>query len=285
MATMATNPDDPRDPRLNDLNLRDEVTDEVPSELPEQMGGVGVPTLLPGTHIFRIPVDVADCLTPFDEVLLDPMTKQPIPDPSDPSKGRIVQRIRLTLDKDHPLVVVGGPEDGQMVTTKLSTTPRNRGKKGEAPIMVSDMAYLLRDSLQYQGALSKPVDWVQAIRSVAGRIFRAEHGLSAWCNPERQRYINDPTDPTHRASMLDPSGKKGCGGGPDKKRLYTSNFKIPPMNGQPGGWSDIAYCPFCQAKLRGFFQFERFLKPTPAMLAEPAAGQGGVGTDDDDVPF
>ena len=260
------------DPRLNDLVWRDEITDDTPSELPEQTGGAGLPTLLPGTHIFRIPVDVVDCISTVDAVAYD-AAGEPIPDPTDPSKAKLVQRVQVKFDKDHPLVIVGGSEDGHPVGTSISNRPRNRARKGEPRILVSDMAYWLRESLKYTGALNKPAEWGAAIQWAAGKIFRAEHGLSAYCNPERVRYINDPADPTFRSSIQDPDGTHGCGGGPAKQRMYTSHFKLPAQNGQPGGYSDITYCPWCSAKLRGFFQVERFLMPTAAMLQ------------DDSVPF
>lgn len=255
--------DDERDrPRgINNLNLRDDIVDEIPSELPEQMGGQGLPVLLPGTNIFRIPSNVVQLVEPIDEVLLD-ADGQPIPDPADPNKGRIVQRLQIIFDKDNPLLVVGGEHDGQPVGTRINNRPRNRARKTEARIMVSDMTYLFRESLGYTGPLSRNSEWAVAIEWAAGRIFRAEHGLSAYCSPDRIRFVNDPSDPTYRASIADPTGMKGCG-----KRYYTSNFKMPAQNGQPSGYSEIKYCT-CEAKLRGFFQFERFLKPTAAMQAE-----------------
>jgi hypothetical protein len=265
---MANDNNDDEKPRgINNLNIRDEVSEDVPSELPEQMGGIGMPVLLPGTHIFRIPQTVAQLIESYDEIVKD-ANGNAVADPADPSKALLVQRLRVRFDKDDPLVVVGTPEDGQPVATSISNQPRNRARKGEARILVSDMAYLLRESMKYTGPLTKNSEWAAALQWSAGRVFRCEHGLSGYCNPEKVRYINDPSDPTFRGSIQDPSGQKGCGGGPDKKRLYTSHFKLPAQNGQPGGFSDIAYCQFCQAKLRGFFQVERFLKPTEAMLAD-----------------
>jgi hypothetical protein len=252
---------------INDLAIRDDVIEETPSELPIQMGGQGLPTLLPGTHIFRLPSDVPSLIEAYDEILKDEQGN-PVPDPADPNKARVIQRLRVRFDKDNPLLVVGSEDDGAPVTTSISNQPRNRARKGEPRVLVSDLAYLLRESLQYKGPLSKNTEWVHALMQFGGKIFRVEHGLSAFCNPEKVRYIHDTNDPTLVASIQDPSGQHGCG-----HRLYTSAFKLPAQNGQRGGYSDIAYCPKCSAKLRGFFQIEKFLKPTPAMLA------------DDPIPF
>ncbi len=257
---------------INNLNIRDEISDDVPSDLPAQAGGLGMPVLLPGTHIFRIPSTVAQLIESYDEVVKD-ANGNAVADPANPQQALLVQRLRVRFDKDDPLLVVGTPEDGHPVATTISNQPRNRARRGEARILVSDMAYLLRESLKYTGPLTKNSEWAAALQWAAGRVFRCEHGLSGYCNPEKVRYIHDATDPTMRGSIQDPTGQKGCGGGPDKKRLYTSNFKLPAQNGQPGGFSDISYCPYCQAKLRGFFQIERYLRPTEAMLA------------DSDVPF
>jgi hypothetical protein len=255
MATQRNQPNQPT-PNLNALNLRDEVEPDVPSDLPPQ-GGPGLPTLLPGTNIFRIPSEIAQLVEPFDVIDKDAQGHA-VADPNDPTKAKVTERIRVKFDRDHPLVVVGGVLDGQPVATTISNAPRNRARKGEPPNPVSDMAYLLRESLQYKGPLTRNSEWVTALAAQAGKIFRAEHGLSAYCSPDRVRYINDVNDPTNVGSVEDPSGQKGCG-----KRLYTSAFKLPAAQG--GSFSDIAYCPTCQAKLRGFFQIERFLKPTAAM--------------------
>lgn len=263
---MANDRDDERPRGINNLQIRDDVVEEMPSELPEQMGGLGLPPLFPGTHIFRIPQNVAQLVETYDEVVKD-ANGNPVPDPADPNKALLVQRLRVRFDKDDPLLVVGSEENEHPVATSISNQPRNRSRKGEPRVLVSDMAYLFRESLQYTGPLTKNSEWAAAIQWAGGKVFRAEHGLSAYCNTEKVRYVHDPTDATMRGSVQDPTGQKGCG-----ERLYTSSFKLPAQNGQPGGFSDIAYCKKCQAKLRGFFQIERFLKPTAAMLS-------------DDVPF
>ncbi len=271
---------------INDLALRDEITDSIPSDLPEQGGGTALPVLLPGISIFRIPANVVQAVQTFDEQVKDALGNAlvypagttraingMITDLSGTTRAingmitdlsgqaMVVQRLRVKFDKDIPLVVVGGPNDGQPVATSISTQPRNRTRqKGEPPVLVADMTYLIRESLQDKASpLTKPSEWLAAIQKTAGRTFRAEHGLNASCNPDRVRYIHDPSDASGRGAMLDPSGQHGCGNG--GKRLYTSAFKLPANLG--GGFSDIVYCPTCAAKLRGFFQIERFLAPLP----------------------
>lgn len=253
---------------INDLNLRDEVTDENPSELPEQMGGQSLPVLLPGISIFKIPAEVAQCIEAFDEeqkasddsVIM-------MPDPKDPSKmiPKVLQRLRVKFDKDFPLLVVGkgadDPNANHPVATQISNQPRNRAKKGDPPNKVADLTYLIRISLDNKTSpLTTPKEWLAAIMWMAGKMFRAEHGLTARCNPDKVRYINDANDPSGRGSVEDPSGQKGCGA-----RYYTKDFRLAKEHG--GGFSDVMYCkkPECQAKLRGFFQIEKFLPPSSGM--------------------
>src|ERR1041384_4898648 len=135
---MAYDDDNQRPRGINNLNLRDDVTEDVPSELPEQMGGVGLPVLFPGTHIFRIPQTVAQLIETYDEVVKD-QNGNAVADPSDPNKALLEPRV-----------------------------------------LVSDMAYLLRESLKYTGPLTKNSEWVAALQWAAGKVFRAEHGLSAY---------------------------------------------------------------------------------------------------------
>lgn len=255
---------------INSLALRDEVTDTMPSELPEQMGGQSLPTLLPGLNVFRIPTTIAQCVEAFDEqqkaedgsVLYRAATPAEIAaDPNlaaNPMVPQVLQRLRVKFDKENPLVVVGNGElDGTPVATSISNVPRKRSKKGEPVIKVADMTYWLRTSLGLPGdvKLTTPKEWFAAILAQAGKTFRIEHGLTAQCRLDKVRYINDPNDASGRGSMEDPSGQMGCGA-----RYYTKDFRLAKEHG--GGFSDVLYCKQCQAKLRGFFQIERFLPPT-----------------------
>src|SRR5712691_11364844 len=192
---------------INDLQLRDEVTDSIPSDLPEQGGGTALPVLLPGISIFRIPANVVQAVQTFDEQVKDALgnalvypagTTRAINGMVTDISGQamVMQRLRVKFDKDIPLIVVGGANDGQPVATSISTQPRNRTRqKGEPPVLVADMTYLIRESLQDKASpLTKPSEWLAAIQKTAGRTFRVEHGLNASCNPDRVRYIHDPSD-------------------------------------------------------------------------------------------
>src|SRR5881394_110612 len=102
---MANHDDEQRPRGINNLQIRDEVSDDVPSDLPEQMGGVGLPPLFPGTHIFRIPSTIAQLVETYDEVVKDAQGNA-VADPANPQQALLVQRIRVRFDKDDPLIEV-----------------------------------------------------------------------------------------------------------------------------------------------------------------------------------
>lgn len=263
---------------INDLNLRDELLEDVPSELPEQ-SSAPLPTVMPGISIFQLPTDMLSVIETFDE-LQKAEDGSPIyePDPANPGqqRQRVVQRVRLHFTKDNPLMIVNPTERKDMVVTAtISNVPRNRARKGEPPNKVADLAYLIRVSLKdTTSVLNSPKSYVQALLTKGGQQFRAEHGLTAHCREDKVRYIHkapdDPNTPDNGlGSQEDPAGTMGCG-----KRFYTSKFKLPAAQG--GGFTDIAYCdnPQClanghgnPAKLRGFFQIERWLEPIAGMNA------------------
>src|SRR5436189_6155758 len=107
---MANHDDEQRPRGINNLQIRDEVSDDVPSDLPEQMGGVGLPPLFPGTHIFRTPSTIAQLVETYDEVVTDAQGNA-VADPANPQQALRGQRIRQRFDTDDPLIVVGTPDD------------------------------------------------------------------------------------------------------------------------------------------------------------------------------
>lgn len=220
---------------INSLNLRDDVyTEEIPQELPEQ-GGSFVPNLKPGPYWFRIPAEVSQLWAAFDQTK-DVLSGQPLAQP--------IQRLQLKFDRDHPLVVVGGTEDGSVLTQTISNMPRKRSKKADVP-PVSDMTYLLREGLQDNTPVNSPKTWMAAINAHAGHIFPAEVGLQGQCRKDKVRYIPDGQG----GQIEDPAGTLGCG-----ERYYTQAFKQ-----ADGTYAERIMCK-CGAVVRGFAQIDRFLK-------------------------
>lgn len=271
------------------LQLRDEADESLTNEeLPEQMGPQ-TPTILPGISHFRIPPNIDQCWEAKDyerkdkdgNTIIDPATQKPA----------VEQHLLLKMDKENPMVVVGGEFDGLPATATITTIPRKRGKKNDpnAP-MVHDLSYFVRESLADKSVVARKSDWLPIVNKHAGEVVRLEHGLSANCDPERVRYIPDGAG----GVIQDPDGNHGCGkaGGSEKKtRLYTADFKVTlfqcDLTGESyntrdealaaatergGGaanvksvpaWTDQVQCknPECGAMLRGFFRIERFLAP------------------------
>lgn len=209
------------------------VADEVPAEAPEQGRG-SIPLLRFGEYQVRLPDDLSKAWQA----------------PKKDKNG--VTRITLKLDASNPLVVVGGPHDGDILTATVSTIPRPRGQQKQ---QISDMFYLLRTSFADQTLVSTLRDWKNAIDAHAGQVFRVDVGGTANCREDKVRYIETQNPETGgNATIEDPSGTKGCG-----KRMYTRD--INKLRDEAGNPPEHVYCPQCGAVLRVFNQIERYLPP------------------------
>jgi hypothetical protein len=199
-----------------------------------------------------------------------------------PNFEKNVVRRQLKFDRNAPLVVVGGPHDGDVMTATFSTNPRPRGKKDDPKTQwISDLAYLLRTGLKDATPVQSAADIEAAINKHAGRTVRIDHGLTAQCRPDKVRYIavlianpsynpalgvSDANPQSVPTTILDPSGGMGCG-----ERYYTKDFKNP----QTGGYDTEIACdcgtPTAEQAaqgavpvtvvLRAFEQVERILPP------------------------
>lgn len=214
-------------------------------DLPEQFGGEYT-TLMPGVDLFKLPLELPQ--------LWDTQTMTD-GNPHSPTYQQQVTRFRLKFDRDHPLVVVGGPRDGETMTATITTNPRPRGKKDDPDTKwVSDLAYLYALSLQGKDRPASQEALKTAINKYAGKIVRLEHGLSGQCREDKVRYVLSADG---QSTTKDPAGSMGCG-----ERFYTKDFKIKGEGGQPDTYSDQVACD-CGAVVRGFPSIERFLAPTP----------------------
>lgn len=257
-------------------------------ELPTQ-GGSRTPPILPGISTFRLPANIDQCWKPFDFEKKVNGTVQTHPAGTtinnvDVSGQPIIEHhLMLQFDSDNPLIVEGGPYDGLPVNyVSISTMPRKRGKGADAP-QVPDMTYFVRKSLKDNAPVAKRSDWIAIVNKHAGGIVRLEHGLSAFCDPERTRYISDGAG----GVVEDPDGNKGCGKGPggkDRARFYTNAFYVDEVDGDGNKtgrkvYTDQVGCPNCGAALRGFFRVEKFLEPLASTVqvgGGAAAQLGGV---------
>lgn len=235
-------------------------------DLPEQMGGLRT-TLLPGLYDFRLPSDLSTLWkeTPVKDTRQFLATGAP-----NPTFDQQVLRLMLKLDRNTPLLVVGGPHDNQPMTWTASGSPRPRGKKDVlTTAWISDLHYLLGVALQSPEKPKTPDEIKAAVNKYANAIIRLETGLTAQCNPENVRYIMVEADGKQQ-TMKDPSGKKGCG-----RRFYTKDFKNPQAGPDESPWDLEIACDCGTPKpeeaaagvapvtvvLRAFEQVERILPP------------------------
>lgn len=269
------------------MKLRDDVEDSLTEgELPAQGGGY-VPTIMPGFHNLQLPANIDQCWEAKDYEKKDDAGNVVMgPD----GVALVEQHLLLKFDKENPMIVQGGNFDGLPFTATISTMARRRGKKTDpnAP-KVSDMTYFIRDSLNDNSRIQFRKDVIGIVNKHAGQVVRVESGLSAQCDTERVRYIDDGAG----GVIEDPDGIQGCGaaGGKANSRLYTQDFKVKQFQlidtgevyrtreeaieaaGAMGlgvdrikaidGYVDRVHCknPNCGAALRGFVRIERFCKP------------------------
>ena len=254
----------------NDVNapaaLADPGMDWPEGELPEQMGGMRS-TLVPGIYTFRLPANLA---SHWKEVPITDGRALFANGTPNPTYNQKVNRLQLKLDRNNPLVVVGGPHNDEPMTTTWTTNPRPRGKKDDLKTpWISDVHYLIGVGFNATDR-PKTVDEIKAVvNRYANGLVRLETGLTAQCNPENVRYILVAAD-GKESTMKDPSGKKGCG-----KRYYTKDFKNPtaapgeePYDmeiactcGEPTADEVAAGAVPVTVVLRAFEQVERILPP------------------------
>lgn len=248
---------------VNSVAARPEPEIEWPEgDLPEQMGGVRT-TILPGLHLFKLPANLDQL---WDEIAIED-GRPKLPDGSaNPSFKAKITRKRLKLDRNNPLVIVGGPHDGDAMTVTWTTNPRVRGRKDDPKSQwISDLAYLLTVSLKDLTKAKTSDELKAAINKHAGATIRLETGLSAQCRPDRVRKLSVVVDGSP-LTVDDPTGQKGCG-----TRYYTNDFK----NAQTGKYDLELGCecgtPTAEETaagklpvtvlLRGYENVERFLPP------------------------
>lgn len=234
-------------------------------DLPSQ--GFDRTTLLPGIRVFKLPDNLAQLWAPVEAE--DKRKTMPNGQPN-PTFGQKVKRMMLKMTKNAPLVVVGGPDDGQPLTWNPSSSPRPRGKKDDPKTAwISELAYLYDTGLQgglpaTQRDRPKSIEALMAgINKYAGKTVRLKTGLSAQCRPEAVRYIAvqlPPADPGGQPQLSvvqDPTGAKGCG-----KRYYTKDFKSTPeeVAAGEGPYVTELACS-CGAALRGFEAVDEILSP------------------------
>jgi len=165
-------------PNLNDLPLNnDPIPDVVVEEQPVLTAPVMPPQ--PGTYVFRLPTAQA-IMNCFD---VDETADQG-------------QRLRAALREEAALF-------NETLEEPYSTNISNRVrsiKRGDEIVSVSDMAMLLNAVVSFPENNTNS-GYAHALIAAANRRFRADHTLTANCNPMRDIYKAGATA----------RGQKGCG--------------------------------------------------------------------------
>jgi hypothetical protein len=211
----------------------------------------GPPPPYPGSYRFRPPSNFASLWDKYETAITD-RNKNPLP-----GKEK-VERISIVFDKDDPLIIVQAPPGeeatvGGAFTTRVNNRERDRARKGDPPLYVADLLYLLR-AWNPTGAVPKSnQEYIAEAMKHAGKEFGADVEWSANCNEENQIYIEvqDESGNVSTAPGVDQATQqpvKGCG-----KRYYMNNW----VKGADGRYLPRHRCE-CGASLRPYGSLRNF---------------------------
>ena len=203
--------------------LKDEVLPTAGQDLDDlPTFGSFAPPPPPGAYRFKLPLDLSSV---WD--LIDVPDKQP------------PQRVRMTLDRDHPLLIVQSPQgksNGEPFETRLTNIERGRGK--DKTVVASDLDYLLRAVGEKGGKPKNNRDYMATVQRHAGQEFGADLRYSWRCSKDRDIRARDGVG---QVQVVE--GKKGCG-----ESYYQEDVPKGPDNLVP---YEIT-CGQCGALLRAF---------------------------------
>ena len=158
---------------LQDLGLKPEAVGGADfGDMPEQIGS-WTPPPQPGKYRLKLPSNLGQV---WDTTEVD-------------GKTRVVAKF----DDDFPMTIVQSPGDehnGEAFKSSVSNVGRNRARKGQPEVLVSDMDYLLKAL----GETSKPKDnagYITALQKYAGKDFSVDLTWSWFCNPKRNKRIDN----------------------------------------------------------------------------------------------
>lgn len=239
-------------------------------DIPDEYEGAPPPPQ-PQRFVLQLPADLSNCWEILECKVQDPAK------PNDPSAqiplsafaGDDGKRVALRFDGTDVLQIVGQTAQkqaqrsyiGEPLYSRISFRERNRAKKNEPQVLVSDMIYLIKALYAAEleaGSVKLPRRGdnnavVNLLVAAAGRRFSAEWEWSAYCNPKRQSQILINNELTDWVNPENGTQVMGCG-----TRMYNSSWPKDPTT-----WLYIerATCPNPKhgyAVLRPFGELRRF---------------------------
>jgi hypothetical protein len=214
---------------LQELGLREETLPTAGEDLDDlpTFGGFAPPPPA-GAYRVKLPMDLNAVWDLFDTPDLEPK-----------------QRVRLQLDREHPLLIVqspGGKSNQEPYETSLTNKERKRGKDG---VVASDLDYLLRALGEKAKPKSNP-EYIRAVQRHAGQEFGADIRYRWHCSRDRDIRARDAAG---QIQVIE--GKPGCG---------TSYYQEDVQKNPDGSVPYEVTCSQCGAWLRAFSNLDN-LRP------------------------
>jgi len=203
--------------KLEALGIGEEEQIEMPEEIPEEREG-RQPLVQPGVFTFKLPDDMSNVWGVFDS-----------------KKGK---RIYASFNKENALTVhksdpkYEGYFDGWVVNLLINNLEYPRGPER---IEVADMTYLIKAleaKEEKKTKLTTNKAFAETLSKFAGGLFVAELTWNAYCNPNKDIYMNIRDDEGKVIKAEVQEGNVGCGAS------YNSYSRDPlkaiPVDGETG---------------------------------------------------
>lgn len=180
--------------KLDELGIGEEEKIEMPDDVPEEKER-RVELAQPSTYVFRLPENMDNIWGVFDS-----------------KKGK---RIYASFNKENALTIYQDDKfehyhEGRPVNLLINNLEYPRGAER---IEVADMTYLIKALESTTGSKTKLTTnkaFADALSKFGGALFEAELSWNAYCNPNKDIYVQerDENDVATKATQQD--GQTGC---------------------------------------------------------------------------
>ena len=222
---------------INELTKKTDQVEALPAEIPPEYSPAPPPPY-PGRYHLRTPPSMAAIYDEFEATIRRG------------DQEKTVTRVAALFDKDDPLTIVnspGGNHNGEPLQTRISNAERNRAKRTDPPLLLSDGTYFLRALGEKPPANGDNAAFVTLMVKQANKEFMADWEWSGYCNPERQIYVDSEGA---LVPAVDEANQplQGCG-----ERYYLNQWP----RGADGKYLERLTCK-CGASLRPFGALRNF---------------------------